>query len=506
MTHPSMSTGYILSSPPGSPYDQYPQQLAYMSVSTSPKATYPPPLNNGGMYPYAAWQHQPHGPPSPPTAPQNSSVSGKVSSNTTSNGAAGTGGPSTSNTAGTSTSRVPPGPINLPSPSITGYPPASISPMHHPPITPSIPSFTFVNHPMPTPPLHSHFLSPGVSTYSPLGSPGFYRAVNPYFNLSPGPPVHYHHDANAIASNGVIGSGVNGMVPSGQVTTPYFDMTAATAGSEAPQEYFPPMPSLTSAMHAMHLSSTNPNSSGNTSENESKPSVDEDAAQPFLEPVGIGRDGFPSLSAKPSEYKATDGVSRNGLTDWVTTPDDLPGSGSKEITPNALSEHSRTQSKSVLESTSVPNERASSADPSGKSTTPASSVAATSGSTSPGRTGPLFSSGKKPKLNLGSIPGFSPPARMMSGYTSMMANTVHSTVVANRAAQDQYRNGAATVLMGLNGATPTSRGNGTPNGREALVDHETASHRRNSWTEDNTRRQSISNELQVGNGESGYVR
>jgi len=62
-------------------------------------------------------------------------------------------------------------------------------------------------------------------------------------------------------------------------------------------------------------------------------------------------------------------------------------------------------------------------------------------------------------------------------------------------------------LMAFNGASPASRGTGTPNGKEALiVDHEAASHRRNSWTEDNTRRQSISNELQVGSGESGYVR
>ncbi|PVG01372.1 hypothetical protein CPB86DRAFT_795068 [Serendipita vermifera] len=528
------AAGYIMTSPPGSPYDQYPPALAYVPVTSSASAGYPSTMNGATT-----------------AIPASSTTSAGVANGPVPN----VGSPPAS------TTRIPPGTITLPNPSLTAYPPGQISPMHGmPPITPSMPSFSFVSQPMPTPPLHPHFLSPGLGPYSPLGSPGFYRPVNPtYFNLAPGAPVSYHHDPAAANSNGVIGSGaalttgaVNALQGGGMMgpamngmgmgpVTPYFDMTAATAGSDAAQEYFPPMPitaSLTSAIQSMSLSNnasssssvpTGTDSTGVSTASASGPSsTKEEEAPTFLEPVGVGRDGFPSLAAKASERIVegpNEGVSRTGLTEWVTTPDDLPGGASLR-----RKKLEGRQSGPVMGTMSTRNkdaakERSVSADQVttlNSTSTPPSSSRGTTGSTSPpsGGSGPIYSSTKKPKLTLGPIPKFSPDARLAQHYASMAMNkgsnggngprSPPSTAqLATRANSTVYGTGSGgghqatggvnnvlnnpgfAAAVGINASA--LKINGTPNGfRDSLnVDPETGAMRRASWTEDASRRQTI---------------
>jgi hypothetical protein len=61
-----------------------------------------------------------------------------------------------------------------------------------PPMTPSMPAFTFGGFSQPTPPVHPHALfSPGIGPFSPqIGSPFFGpggpQAMNPYQTVAPG--------------------------------------------------------------------------------------------------------------------------------------------------------------------------------------------------------------------------------------------------------------------------------------------------------------------------------
>ncbi|CAG8693152.1 11779_t:CDS:2, partial [Acaulospora colombiana] len=337
---------------------------------------------------------------------------------------------------------------------------------------------------------------------------------------------------------GLMGQAMNGM-GMGPVT-PYFDMTAATAGSDAAQEYFPPMPittSLTSAIQSMSLSNNNSGSSappgtestGVSTASASGPSSTKEEEPPtFLEPVGVGRDGFPSLSAKASDSVVdgpNEGVSRTGFTEWVTTPDDLPGgaslrrrklegrkSGPVVTTMKALDKEAAKERSISADQVTTLNSM----------TTPPSSSRATTGSTSPpsGGSGPIYSSSKKPKLTLGPIPKFSPDARLAQHYASMAMNkgsnggngpkSPPSTAqLATRANSNVYGTGsgggnAATggvnnvlnnpgfaAAVGIN--ANALKINGTPNGfRDSLnVDPETGAMRRASWTEDASRRQTI---------------
>ncbi|GJJ14998.1 hypothetical protein Clacol_009269 [Clathrus columnatus] len=97
-----------------------------------------------------------------------------------------------------------PGPITLPSPPLRSFPVTSgapISPFQGlPPITPSMPTFTFVPQNA-TPPLNPHFLSPGVglTPFSPPVpmSPGSYYHPDPRYhtlpwNPAPGAPIYQH--------------------------------------------------------------------------------------------------------------------------------------------------------------------------------------------------------------------------------------------------------------------------------------------------------------------------
>lgn len=577
---PPMASGYVVASPPGSPYEQYPPPMAYLPIAASPSTAYPPPLG-ANVYGYSTWHH----PPSP-TRATNGNAPPSAANATTAQAATAAGTSSTGPTASTGSLRnPPPGTISLPGPGLGAFPQPQLSPMHGlPPITPSIPSFRFMQ-PLPTPPVQGPFASMGA--YSPVtqAPPGFYSSTSPYFNLSPGPTVHYHRDANAIANNGVIGSGV-GMLPSGLApssmmgsaminangqVTPYFDLTAATVGSEAP-DYFPPMPitaSLTGALQTMNLGGTSlhrPTASlgghtssasegsikGGSGSDTTASKLDEEPQ--FLEPVGVGRDGFPTLSARPESIPdgPNEGVSRTGLTDWVTTPEDLPNNASIK----SLKQSPPATSKPPLERSISDGPKSTTSSTGSKPFTPTGSVVATAGSASPGSpgTGPTHSASKKPKLNLGSMPRFSPPINLMQGYTSMAIGT-HNTGGGGTAVSSAgvtrspstavepfvYRGhggisagGTApssssgsmvymstSGLPGSGGQTSTLANananagfaaalgmnsgalkvNGTPNGfRDSLaIESDAGGMRRASWTEDASRRQSIIKELQTVN-------
>ncbi|KAF8741168.1 RNA recognition motif, partial [Rhizoctonia solani] len=103
-----------------------------------------------------------------------------------------------------------PGPITLPPAGVTQFPPASaLSPLLTragglPPMTPSMPGFNFNPQAVATPPLHPHFLSPGLGPFSPqLHSPPFVpSAPNPYLNPAPGAPPRLPNAPSSLFSNG----------------------------------------------------------------------------------------------------------------------------------------------------------------------------------------------------------------------------------------------------------------------------------------------------------------
>ena len=86
-----------------------------------------------------------------------------------------------------------PGPISMPPfPSLdNGNQFSPFQTRNLPPMTPSMPGFVFNAYPE-TPPVHAHFLSPGIGPFSPgipVTSPtGF--AYNPFLNPAPGAPVN----------------------------------------------------------------------------------------------------------------------------------------------------------------------------------------------------------------------------------------------------------------------------------------------------------------------------
>lgn len=103
-----------------------------------------------------------------------------------------------------------PGPITLPPVGVTQFPPASaLSPLLTragglPPMTPSMPGFNFNPQAVATPPLHAHFLSPGLGPFSPqLHSPSFVpSAPNPYLNPAPGAPPRLPNAPASLFGNG----------------------------------------------------------------------------------------------------------------------------------------------------------------------------------------------------------------------------------------------------------------------------------------------------------------
>lgn len=127
-----------------------------------------------------------------------------------------------------------PGPITLPPPPQAFPAPMSPQSTQVPPITPSMPSFSFVPQ-APTPPLHAQFLSPGIGPFSPTMSPGgFYSPVgpHPFLNPAPGAPVHLQH----VGMHSLPHSPVSPHPPSSPgAVGPFFMYHHAAEG------YFPPV-------------------------------------------------------------------------------------------------------------------------------------------------------------------------------------------------------------------------------------------------------------------------
>jgi len=419
ITMPPSSSAFNLASAPTSPFDGFPPPLVAYQTSgahippapISPVTTVPP---NGGIFHSSAY-HSSAWPPSPTTTAnvipaQPPSQVPAPSGTTASRGA----GPH-------------PGPITLPGP----LPPVAfgtgpLSPLGLPPITPSMPSFTFMP-PQPTPPLHPHaFMSPGVGPFSPVGSPAYYGHVNPYFNHAPGAPVYYPH-------------------PEG--TSPgYFDMTAATAGSDAPQGYFPLMP--------------DPAAEDAAKKEAEERDKRELAMDEPLAPVGIGLDGFPSLAAPQPKHTESAGTA-GGSTSTRKMGEDSPGT--TFALPVTYDDENRA---------------------------PPSTSPQNGGSTTSGSGGPIYSSNKKPKLHLGALPrkAFSPPAafvngKLPAGREKANGDSAHGSPLIGGARVDSIVGTAAPP-----GVVP-------PSGfRDSLsVDAETGGARRSSWTEAPSRRQGILN-------------
>ena len=420
---PPSSSAFNLASAPTSPFDAFPPPLvAYQNTSgafvppppISPVTTVPP---NGGIFHTSTYQGNAW-PPSPSTntnvipAPPPFQVPAPTGA-TTSRGA----GPH-------------PGPISLPGPLLpVAFSTGPLSPLGLPPITPSMPSFTFMP-PQPTPPLHPHaFMSPGVGPFSPIGSPAYYGHVNPYFNHAPGAPVYYPH-------------------PEG--TSPgYFDMTAATAGSDAPQGYFPLMPDPATT----------------TAEDAAKKEAEERdkrelAMDEPLAPVGVGLDGFPSLAA-PQPKRTESAGTVGGPAATRKMGDDGPGA------TFALPVTSDDDFRARSSSTSPQN----------------------GGSTTSGSGGPIYSSNNKPKLHLGALPkkAFSPAAAFVNGKLPTGQET----------AGDGTRGGSLIGEERMDSIVGTAAPPGVmpPSGfRDSLsVDAGTGGARRSSWTEAPSRRQGILN-------------
>lgn len=143
-----------------------------------------------------------------------------------------------------------PGPISMPafpgldSPGFNN-PLSPLQTRNLPPMTPSMPGFVFNAYPE-TPPLHPHFMSPGLGPFSPgipVTSPGGFQ-YNPFLNPAPGGPVNRYPQAGSAAlgtptttafpSNPVHGYGAPGAIggPGGD--------TSHQSLLQAVGDYFPP--------------------------------------------------------------------------------------------------------------------------------------------------------------------------------------------------------------------------------------------------------------------------
>lgn len=237
---------------PPTPYDH----PSYMQVPMSPLRPHPNPTSQ---------LHIPQGSPLPSlVSPNRPSFADKApaplnlsSSRSTSH----SGGSSSREPGGTHSSSTSPktnhhpGPISLPPLRGSQVPhPAggvSVSPLHHPaysphmglpPITPSMPSFSFMPQNS-TPQIHREFLSPGIGPYSPpLLEGGFWgRTPGAWVNPAPGAPLHAHSPLNSPAN-----------APLGSHDPPYSaNMRRVNTEpgdyfppvmSQEPPDYFPPMP------------------------------------------------------------------------------------------------------------------------------------------------------------------------------------------------------------------------------------------------------------------------
>jgi hypothetical protein len=220
-------------SQPASPYEQYPmglQQMHAMMAHYDRNAISPPPggrMMDGGMGSAPGSPH--YGPSSPHMHHQQNA------------------------------NHPHPGPISLPPAGVGQFPPASaLSPLLTragglPPMTPSMPGFNF-NPQTATPPLHAHFLSPGLGPFSPqLHSPPFLPAahVNPYLNPAPGAPPRLPNAPGSLFSNGPGAFGMHhapsapsglhaGYFPAPQTDSGYFVGAQVNGEKEQGNESIPP--------------------------------------------------------------------------------------------------------------------------------------------------------------------------------------------------------------------------------------------------------------------------
>ena len=137
-----------------------------------------------------------------------------------------------------------PGPISMPPfPSIdNGNPLSPLQTRGLPPMTPSMPGFVFNAYPE-TPPIHAHFLSPGLGPFSPgvpVTSPTAF-AYNPFLNPAPGAPINRFPQGGSAQ----LGTPTTQSFPNnpnrghaGAPGAPHISQTLAGAGND----YFPAQP------------------------------------------------------------------------------------------------------------------------------------------------------------------------------------------------------------------------------------------------------------------------
>jgi hypothetical protein len=156
-----------------------------------------------------------------------------------------------------------------PFPNMDGTPNNAFSPLQTrnlPPMTPSMPGFIFNAYPE-TPPIHSHFLSPGLGPFSPgiPTSPGGFQ-YNPFINSAPGAPINRYQQAGSAA----LGTPTTQAFPNPNLAYPRSGMIGGIAGSsDVPQQsmgqvlsdYFP-----TVAMETIGESSRNGDEQNETSQ------------------------------------------------------------------------------------------------------------------------------------------------------------------------------------------------------------------------------------------------
>ncbi|OCF33134.1 hypothetical protein I316_05179 [Kwoniella heveanensis BCC8398] len=145
-----------------------------------------------------------------------------------------------------------PGPISMPSfPAIDHNNPLSpIGARGLPPMTPSMPGFVFNAYPE-TPPLHPHFMSPGLGPFSPgipVSSPNAF-GYNPFLNAAPGAPVNrYPAPPNQQGGSAALGTPTTQAFPNGptpgtihQYAGPPGQPLNISQTLSSGQGYFPPI-------------------------------------------------------------------------------------------------------------------------------------------------------------------------------------------------------------------------------------------------------------------------
>ncbi len=132
-----------------------------------------------------------------------------------------------------------PGPISMPPFPVldNGNPLSPLQTRNLPPMTPSMPDFVFNAYPE-TPPIHAHFLSPGLGPFSPgipvTSSPEF--VYNPFLNPAPGAPVNrYPQGGSAALGTPTTQSFPNNPIHGYSATSGHQNITQALAEAE----YFP---------------------------------------------------------------------------------------------------------------------------------------------------------------------------------------------------------------------------------------------------------------------------